>query len=769
MRVLFVLFWASLLSAERIPGLFIVELNEELAKQPQRQAAIAKQDLARQMEGTGAVVVDSTEQVMNSLIVRTPTDDASALAAMPNVKKIWPVFEVTLEMDRTPALHMAREAWNLSGGIDQAGRGVKIAIVDTGIERDHPAFRDAALPVPEGYPKISRESDRECTSNKIIVCRTYAAGNGAATTPRDTIGHGTAVAMAAAGVSHSAPYGPVSGIAPKAWLGVYKAFDDNGSTSTAVLVRAIDDAVADGMDVINLSLGITPAPRPELDALIEAVENAAGRGVLVVKSAGNSGPNPNTGSSPSAAPSILTVGATLNDRFFAAAATVGSAQPYTAVPAAAPLPAAPIEGPMADVAGVDGTGLACSALPEGALAGRIALILRGDCFFEDKLINAQRAGAVAGLVFTDAERPVTVMGVGGATLPGMMVSHADGLRVKAQIAENPAVRGLLRFEGAAVPLDPRQVSTFSSRGPSDQFRIIPDLAATGEDVYTAAGTTNPGGEVYDPSGYTMVNGTSFSSPMVAGAAAVLKAFRPGLTVAQYRSLLVNSSSPLLVRGETPAGVHETGGGVLNVYNALMHTTTAEPVSLSFGAFGRTADVWRPLKVTNLSAETRHYVIDAEPSAAGPVPVSHPHDFWLGPGASLTAWLKFELFDAEPGQYQGTVFVRSGDGAQALRVPFWYGVPDYTPRFITPLNPPRTGRAGAVVNLLFRVSDVIGRSVTHWDPAIIGPNDSEIQGIQLVDEIFPGVYRARLRLGAAGANRFTIHVGDLVVPVTITAN
>jgi subtilisin family serine protease len=769
-RVLLFVFWVSLLGAERIPGLFIVELAEEPGKTTAREAAIAREGVARQLAASGVQVLDTTERVLNSLIVSSAVDDPATLAATAGVKKVYPVYEVFLELDRARALHRAQEAWTQVGGIENAGKGIKIAILDTGIQRDHPGFQDPSLPLPAGFPRGNRDSDLAGTSNKIIVARSYAVREGEEPSPEDVIGHGTAVAMVAAGVLHNATFGEISGIAPKAWLGSYKVFGANGVSNSAVIIKAIDDAVVDGMDIINLSLGLFPAPRPEDDPVVQAVERASRAGVLVVKSAGNSGPDPATTSSPGAAPSILSVGSSSNARILGAAAIVGSAPPYAAIPAAAPFPDGPIQAEMADVAALDQTGQACSALPEGSLAGKIALILRGSCFFEVKLNNAQRAGAVAGLVYTDANQDVVTMAIGTATLPALMVSHADGLQIKSQIREEPGVRAVLRFEGAALPVDPRRVSRFSSRGPGHGFSISPDLLATGQDVYTAAQTTHPDGDIYDPRGYAVVSGTSFSAPMVSGAAAVVKSFRPGLTVEQYKSLLVNSASPLLINGEAPAGAQQAGAGVLNIYNALLQTTTVSPVSLSFGSFGATADVWRQLKVTNISSKARHYVVDAQPLGSSPAVLAFPRDFWLEGGASMTVNLKFEIFTAEPGEYQGVVLIRSGDGDPALRIPYWYGVADGFPRRITVLSAPSSAAAGSVVNILFRMTDAAGAIVSGFEPAVIGPDNSEILEVRSLDATFPGVYRARVRLEPTpGANVFSIHAWNLVTRVTIRGN
>jgi len=224
--------------AQRVPGLFIVELAESPAKPAAREWLATLQSLARTVEGMGARVAGSTETVMNALVVEEPSDDPALLRRLPGIVKVYPVFEVQLELDRAPRLHAAPEAWRLAGGMDNAGKGIKIAVIDTGIDKDHPGFQDPSLTPPAGYPK----GDPRGTNNKVIVARNYA---GAGTDASDRIGHGTAVAMAAAGAEHRAPYGQISGIAPKAFLGNYRVFSGagRGTATTASVIQAIDDAV----------------------------------------------------------------------------------------------------------------------------------------------------------------------------------------------------------------------------------------------------------------------------------------------------------------------------------------------------------------------------------------------------------------------------------------------------------------------------------------------------------------------------------------------
>ena len=265
---------------------FIVELTAEPAgavlKAGSRRAAgdvrsrvlEAQAPVRAALESSGAKVLASVATVANALIISAPADRAEALAAVPGVKRIFPVELVRPALDHAVPLHKAPEAWERLGGQGKAGAGVKIGIIDSGIDQEHPGFQDPDLVAPEGFPKAGREVDLAYTSNKVIVGRTYETllGRGDRPTARDEDGHGTAVAMAAAGVTNTGPRGVITGVAPKAWLGSYKVFAPVGASNTAVLLKAIDDAVADGMDVLNLSLGTSINYRPEADPLWEAIE-----------------------------------------------------------------------------------------------------------------------------------------------------------------------------------------------------------------------------------------------------------------------------------------------------------------------------------------------------------------------------------------------------------------------------------------------------------------------------------------------------------------
>ena len=145
--------------------------------------------------------------------------------------------------------------------------------------------------------------------------------------------------------------------------------------------------------------------------------------------------------------------------------------------------------------------MACSAFSPGSLTGKIALVLRGVCFFSDKIANVAAGGAVGALVYTNASQPdPIVMDAGSATLPASMVSYADGIRIKQLVAATPGLMATLDFTLKATFVDPNRLADFSSKGPNVDGSIKPDMVAVGKDVYTAEQSFDPNGDVFNANG-----------------------------------------------------------------------------------------------------------------------------------------------------------------------------------------------------------------------------------------------------------------------------
>ncbi len=729
------------------------------------------------LNSAGAQVLESVDTVANALLVQTSEANPQPWANLPNVLRVTPVHTVEMLLDRAVVVNKITDAWAQIGGPANAGRGMKIAILDTGVDVGHPGFQNSPLTTPDGYPLVNAAADLAFTNNKVIVARSYVAllpSRDPDTSARDHVGHGTALAMISAGGTAVGPSATITGVASGAWVGSYKVFGTPGSndkTTDDAILKALDDAVKDGMDVVNLSLGSDIAERLGDDVEVQAVERATSAGVLVVVAAGNNGTGAFTVASPGTAPDAITVGAQRNDRTFAASLQVPGLSSFVAIPGDGPAPTVPITSTLVDIQTLDGSGLACNALPAGSLSNRIALILRGTCTFETKLKNAASAGASAAVVYAAASSPDPIaMSVGTATLPAEMISNSDGVALKQALAAGSASTGTAIFTLSPFSIDPGRLANFSAAGPNVDASIKPDLVAVGENFYVAAQSFDVNGDMYSADGFLLVDGTSFSAPTVAGAAALVKAARPGLTAAQYRSLLINSAT-LLTAGTF--SVQQAGTGSLNAGAALRATAAMYPTSLSFGAGDGFPRGSLTLTVSNVGTAKDTFTLRAVPNGNSPVASLSASSLVLGPGASGNITVSFGASNLEAGAYEGSILIAGANGQVESRVPYWYGVKSDTPVTITNLDSlthaSRDTRQTDAI--LFRVTDAAGLPILNVTPTVtVTAGGGTVTSLKSYDSDSPGLFSVSVRLGTeAGINTFRVQAGDIPANFSIIGN
>ena len=720
--------------AERMTA-YRLEAQTTQARDYQRAIEAAQQRLRTELDTRGIRIAGSAQVLINALFVEADPAREAELRALPGVKAVVPIRLFRRKLNRALPLVNAPAAWNALGGSQNAGLGMKIAILDTGIDQNHPAFQDSSLPIPPGYP-ICQPQDCSYTNNKVIVARSYvrqlAAGSGTNPaadsrpddySPRDRIGHGTATASVAAGTANQGPAAAISGIAPKAYLGNYKIFGSpelNDFSSGDVIILALEDALKDGMDVASLSLGATALAGPldtgaacgnpvaaPCDPVAQAVENAVKAGMSVVAAAGNEGdtganaPTLNSIDSPGDAPSAIAAGASTNSHTFTNSVRVpGSDAPASLrqVPALfsdGPLPVQPVTASLRDVAQLQNDGLACTSLPGGSLSGAIALILRGTCGFLQKVLNAQAAGAVGVIFYQNNSQPIVPPGgLSSTTIPSAMISNSDGVALKNFIDANADHAGTLDpvLLESYNPQLANLLPSFSSLGPSTgDASIKPDLVAVGTDMYMATENFDPMGDLYSRDGYTVASGTSFSTPLVAGAAALVKQKNPGFTPAQIKSSLVNNAALDVVDlFGAIGGVDEIGGGKLDAGASLAATVTSAPSSISFGALAAASSLpmTKTLQVTNngSSAVTLSVTVSPGRSDANTAVTADQSSLTLNPGASGSLSLTLAAVSSggfpQPGAYEGKI--RLQGGSVSLHVPYSYLVGDHSPANIIPL-------------------------------------------------------------------------------------
>lgn len=773
MRLLLVALLAiTAFGQEIVPGRYIVELTGEPAlrhREPGRRRAEIRdqhQALERQLRGRRANVLAQMDTVVNAVEVEAP--DASALAGLPGVRRVEPVRVFRPLLYRALPSHQVDKAWEMIGGSANAGVGTKIGILDTGLDIGHPAFNAPDMKAPEGYPLASSEPNLALTSGKVIVARSFDGG-----TIQDQMGHGTAVAMAAAGVVHTSPKGTISGVAPGAWLGVYRVADLQGKFYSSTVLSALDWAAKDGMDVLNFSFGSVGAFGASNDSIFQdGVKRLVESGVIVVNAAGNT-PGAMTVDDTASAEQVIAVGA--NAQAQTTVAVVPSVGPSMAAAASSNVVTLePLSGPMVDAASMGNT-LGCNPFPPESLRGKIPLIQRGTCFFTEKLANAAIGGAAAAVVYNAAapssggpEDLVTMNVDDDPTIPGLFVGYSNGVKLKDFIAMVEDFQVQLRF-----PLGggkPTQLAWFSSEGPSVELAIKPDLVATGMSFYTAAlrSTSSSICIVCDASGYSTTQGTSFSSPVVAGAAALLKSARPGLAQGEYRSLLINSAMPMLFPDGSVSPVQWAGAGILNVNAAVKSTVAAAPVSVSFGAGSGTVDLTREIKLKNLGKEPATWALSVSSTNAAK-PALSAESLAVEPGAEAAVTLSLATGGLEAGEYEGFVLVKDDASGVESRIPYWYGVGSTEPSSIVVLEEPDNPRAGFSYNVYVRIHDKAGLSLAEPQPTVTPVSGGgSVVSVRSSFRDYPNSYLLRLQMGArAGANVFRVDAGSAQLTFTIT--
>ena len=536
------------------------------------------------------------------------------------------------------AIIKAVEAWG-AGGAAGAGAGVKVAIVDSGIDVGHPCFNDT------GYAPATKLGDASFTNNKVIAARVFNNKTPSRRyTPEAIDSHGTHVSGTVAcnfetptvvdGVT--LPY-KMSGVAPRALLGNYNVFPGAvGNARSEDILNALEAAYQDGMDVANMSLGGGAAGIQDLVTI--AVDNLDRANMVVAVAAGNEGPGARTVGSPGSAARALTAGASSVGHQIVHQVTVGAAT-YAMVKG--DFGSGPVTAPLSvlvDTASpFNGLSQACASFTAGSLAGRIALITRGTCDFSIKMRNVQAAGGI-GAIVVNREPGAFVMGTNGdglpeATIPGFMADKANLVALKAADGASTTLPQLGTYVLSANDV----IADFTSEGPTDvDFRIKPDVMAPGVNVVSSIPRSYCGGAPC----FAFFNGTSMATPHLAGSAAIVRQAQPLWSAAQVRSAIVNTADRKVVKALDNSTIltdaNKVGTGRENLVSALAAKVALDPVSLSFGAVpsGSGQSLTRSITLTNISGGAQTYDLAVtEPQGAGAGFSVAPGSVTLAAGAS----------------------------------------------------------------------------------------------------------------------------------------
>ena len=717
-------FLCTLLSMAAAPsneptGDFALILNQPPSQNRTAQTEIraAQQSIQKELSKRGIPYIGAASTLVNAVFVRLPMKRAGELQTVPGVRTTVFLPPLHRHLNRALDLVNASAAWSQVGGQANAGAGVKIAVIDSGIDQNHPAMQDPSLQTPSGYPL----GNASFTNSKVIVARSYVSllpypgvtpqfSLPDDTTPSDHFGHGTAIAMIAAGAQVQAPVASISGVAPKAWLGNYKVYGTpgiNDEPTAAVIIQALEDALNDGMNIAVVASGSAalfgpydqvaqcqpqglPAyiPGAACDVLSYAVEHAIQLGMTVVVSAGEDAesgynfPAYATINSPGTAPDAITVGATTNSHvLYNTVSLAGGPANLTNVDALfgrAPKPGGPFTAPLVDVTTLGNDGLACDPLPANSLTGSVALIQRGTCAFDFKSNNAKTAGAVAVLLYLESGDDTLFFPIGleDTAMPLVAIGNTSGTAIKSYLASHRGTNVTLDPTWHEEASTPDTVADYSSRGPSigvfsataPVSAIKPELVAPGGNIYTASQRLDPNGDLYDASGYTTVEGNSFSAAIVAGAVALVEQAHPGYSPAQLKSAVVNTASGNLQDDAGPARVRSAGAGKLNVQAAVGSQISVNPPTLAFNISAALPSA--SMAITNAGSASQTLSLRvAQRDSDTLARVSAPSSVTVAAGqtANITVSLTGSLPNA--GSYEGQINI-TGSGV-SLHVPYNY--------------------------------------------------------------------------------------------------
>jgi len=699
-------------------------------------------DNALQKVGGGDKVYDYSYSY-NGFAAKLTDAQAAALQKLPGVITVQQDQVYSVDTSSTPqflGLTDKGGLWEQLGGptggknSGGAGEGVVIGVVDSGIWPENPAFsdRDAngkliyqQLPGWHGKCVPGEAFNASMCNQKLIGAQYFNAGMGGNagidsarpwefTSPRDYNGHGSHTSSTAGGnygvqaTGPAAGFGKISGIAPRARIAMYKALWSTQDAATASgngvdLVAAIDQAVADGVDVINYS--ISGSLTNFLDGAEVSFLFAADAGVFVSASAGNSGPATSTVAHPS--PWITTVAAGTHNRNGTGSITLGNAVTYSGASVAGPVGPVPIiDSTAAGLAGADATkvelcyskgdNLGAAVLDPAKVAGKIVVCKRGVTARVNKSLAVLEAGGVGMVLYND---PDSSLNADFHFVPTVHVNRADGLAIKAYAATPGATakinQSTLTFSDPA-PF----TASFSSRGPliaGDGDLLKPDVIAPGQDILAAVAP--PGNHGFD---FNLYSGTSMSAPHVAGLAALLKQAHPGWSPLAIKSALMTSAYDVLDSTTTATRIFRQGAGhvkpnsavdpglvfdsgfndwlaflcgttsgvsaaTCNALKGLGYSTDPSDFNGASIAIGGLAGI-QTVKRTVTSVGSQPETYTRTVSGLAGITIDAPASFTINPGQTVSWTAKFTRTTATLGTYVGGFITWTGDKGHVVRIP-----------------------------------------------------------------------------------------------------
>ncbi|MTW87299.1 S8 family serine peptidase [Virgibacillus dakarensis] len=619
-----------------------------------------------------------------------------------------PIEDIQIEVENNRKAHSLNK--NKSNAVvpeavnntSYTGKGVKVGVVDTGIDYNHP---DLAKNYTQGYDLVDLDDDPMET----------VASQGIPTL------HGTHVA----GII--AADGKLKGVAPDAEIYAYRALGPGGQGTSVQVIAALEQAVKDGVDMINLSLG-NAVNGPDYPTSI-AVNRAVDLGVAVVTANGNSGPENWTVGSPATASKALAVGAL----------TMPQAVPFLYEPTNdKTIAITPMAGSQAWDLDKDYQVVHTTGKPTN-VRGKIVLMERGKIPFYEKAKMAEEAGAEAVVIYNNEQ----------GALQGSVENEKDPLTIPVAATTKQAGEWLVnKSQKDAVYLETtykqtkKNIADFSSRGPvTVDWDIKPEVIAPGAKILSTV-----------PGGYRELQGTSMAAPHVTGAMALLKQAHPDWSVEQMEGALKTTALPLGKQGQLYDPIVQ-GMGQIRPKLAINTDTIIYDPLLSFGKItgykkSKTVD----LVIENTTAQDQSYSFDI-PSMKKGQHFQLPKNFTVNAHERKTVQVKLDVVSQqlEEGIYQGWLTLNQGKKKYHLPYLFVNQTADYPKAmgFDFSLKPFSDDSymyqlyvtdpvKSVTVNLYNSATLLYERPFVTIDDPKIGMNEGEIDKRDLGE---PGVYKA----------------------------
>jgi subtilisin family serine protease len=556
----------------------------------------------------------SFNTLWNGISIAASPETAASLGKLDGVKNIWPVLEIEVPETASANPELASAIQMTGADIAQnelglSGDGVRVAVMDTGIDYDNASLGGSGT---DADPNSDDTALNGFPNNRVVVGWDFVGNTFNASTsstsynpvpapdpdPDDCNGHGTHVA----GIVGA--NGAITGVAPGVVFGAYRVFGCGGSTTADIMLAAMERALADDMDILNMSIGSAFMTWPQYPTAAGA-DRLVNKGMVVVASIGNSGADGvYSAGAPGVGRKVIGVGSLDNSKLLVRSFTISpdnTSIGYLAGGGSAPIPTSGTF-PLARTGTKDSAADACTALPAGSLSDKIALIRRGGCDFVVKQANARNAGAIAVVLYNNQNTglltPAAI-----PDIPVVFIDRPSGELINDRLALGPVdltwTANLVQTANPTAGL----ASSFTSYGLTAELDVKPDVAAPGGFIRS----TYP----LERGGAATLSGTSMASPHTAGAVALMLEAHPSLSVAEIREALQNTADPAVWSGNPGLGffepVHRQGAGMIDIDDAIQTTTSISPSKLALGESEAGAQT-RALTIRNTSSSPVTYAL-----------------------------------------------------------------------------------------------------------------------------------------------------------------